>query len=69
MADDLSWATSSAIAKAVASGAATASSVTEATLARIARLNPTLNAFTTVTAERARARAKAIDAAGKSYFR
>ncbi len=66
MADDLSWATSSAIAKAVASGAATASSVTEATLARIARLNPTLNAFTTVTAERARARAKAIDAADKS---
>ena len=33
-----------------------------ATLERIAALNPRLNAFTAVTAERARARAAAIDA-------
>ena len=37
--------------------------VTEAALARIARHDPVLNAFTDVTAERARARARAIDAA------
>src|SRR5882672_8907850 len=63
MADDFDWANSADIAKAVAFGTTSASSVTEAALARIARLNPTLNAFTAVTAERARARAKAIDAA------
>src|SRR5258707_366012 len=66
MVDDFDWANSADIAKAVASGKTSASSVTEAALARIAKLNPTLNAFTTVTAERARARAKAIDAADKS---
>ena len=66
MADDLSWANSFDIAKAVTSGKASALSVTEAALARVAKLNPTLNAFTAVTAERARARAKAIDAADKS---
>ena len=37
--------------------------VTEAALARIARHDPVLNAFTDVTAERARATARAIDAA------
>jgi AtzE family amidohydrolase len=59
---DFSWSTASDIARAVASGAASAASVTDAALARIAKLNPTLNAFTAVTADRARARAKAIDA-------
>ncbi|MEI7712763.1 MAG: amidase family protein, partial [Rhodospirillales bacterium] len=34
----------------------------EAALARIAELNPTLNAFTAVTAERATAKAAALDA-------
>jgi len=63
MADDLDWANSADIAKAVASGQVSALSVTEAALARIARLNPVLNAFTAVTAERARARAKSVDAA------
>ena len=62
LAEDLSWGTAADIAKAVASGEASAVSVTEAALARIAKLNPTLNAFTTVTTQRARARAKAIDA-------
>jgi AtzE family amidohydrolase len=67
MADDLSWANSSDIARAVSSGATSALGVTEAALARIAARNPVLNAFTAVTTERARAHAKAIDAApGKS---
>jgi 1-carboxybiuret hydrolase len=63
LAYDLSWMKSADIAKAVASGKVCALGVTEAALARIAHLNPTLNAFTAVTAERSRARAKAIDAA------
>src|SRR5215468_1873415 len=50
------------IASAVATGEVTASAVIEAALARIAAHNPTLNAFTDVAAERARARAAAIDA-------
>jgi AtzE family amidohydrolase len=66
MMDDFDWANSADIAKAVGSGKDSASSVTEAALSRIAKLNPTLNAFTTVTAERARAQAKKIDAADKS---
>ena len=43
--------------------------MTEAALARIERHDPILNAFTDVTADRARARARAIDAgaaAGKT---
>ncbi len=60
---DLAEATAGEIAPAVARGETTALAVTEAALARIARLNPLLNAFTDVTAERARARALAIDAA------
>jgi 1-carboxybiuret hydrolase len=50
------------IARAVAAGTTTAAAVVEAALARIAAENPALNAFTDVTAERARARAAAIDA-------
>ncbi len=63
MSDDFTWATAAEIAKTVASGQASATSVIDAALARIAKLNPTLNAFTAVTAERARARAQKIDAA------
>jgi aspartyl-tRNA(Asn)/glutamyl-tRNA(Gln) amidotransferase subunit A len=62
MAPDPMEASAAAIAQAVGSGEVTALAVTEAALARIARLNPVLNAFTDVTAERARARAKRIDA-------
>jgi AtzE family amidohydrolase len=57
------------IASAVQGGKVTALSVTEATLARIARHDPILNSFTEVTATRARAKARAIDsamAAGKN---
>ncbi len=54
---------------AVAGGKLTALAATEAALARIARHDAILNSFTDVTAERARARARAIDAdiaAGKT---
>ncbi len=63
MAFDSSWASAGEIASAIGSGEATASAVVETALARITSLNPTLNAFTDVTAERARAKAQAIDAA------
>src|SRR6266436_3405449 len=53
----------SEIAQAVASRKISALAVTEAALARIAKHNPLLNAFTDVTADRARAKARAIDAA------
>jgi aspartyl-tRNA(Asn)/glutamyl-tRNA(Gln) amidotransferase subunit A len=51
------------IAQAVSSGRMSASTVVAGALARIAERNPSLNAFTDVTAERAIARAKAVDAA------
>jgi len=60
---DTSWATANEIAGAVAEGRTTALAVVEDALARIAARNPTLNAFTTVTAERARKRAGVIDTA------
>ncbi|HEX3441254.1 MAG TPA: AtzE family amidohydrolase [Pseudolabrys sp.] len=61
MSKDLAWASAAEIAQAVTSGAASATRVVDDALARIAKLNPTLNAFTAVTAERARAKAQAID--------
>ena len=51
------------IASAVAGRRLSALAVTEAALARIAKHNPILNAFTDVTADRARSKARAIDAA------
>jgi len=51
------------IAQAVAGRKISALAVIDAALARIAKLNPVLNAFTDVTADRARAKARAIDAA------
>ena len=62
-------ATASAIAMAVASRKMSALEATEAALARIARRDAILNSFTDVVAERARTRARAVDAAiaaGKS---
>jgi 1-carboxybiuret hydrolase len=59
----------SEIAEAVKGRKLSALSVTEAALARIAKHDPVLNSFTDVTAERARAKARAIDAsiaAGKN---
>ncbi|OYU92387.1 MAG: Asp-tRNA(Asn)/Glu-tRNA(Gln) amidotransferase GatCAB subunit A [Bradyrhizobiaceae bacterium PARB1] len=62
MPDD-DWRPAADIAKAVASQQVSALDVTEAALARIERHNPTLNAFTDVTADRARCHARAIDVA------
>ncbi len=61
--------TAAGIAAAVAAGRLTAGDAVETALARIAARDPGLNAFTDVTAARARARAAAIDAeraAGRS---
>ncbi|WP_158930213.1 AtzE family amidohydrolase [Acidisphaera sp. S103] len=52
------------IAAAVTSGRTSATAVVADCLARIDRLNPVLNAFTAVLADRAKARAAAMDAAG-----
>ena len=57
------FATASDIARAVASGAVRAADVVERALAEIAARNPGLNAFTDVTAERARVTARAVDQA------
>jgi 1-carboxybiuret hydrolase len=54
------------IAEAVRCGAITATAIAEATLARIARLNPGINAYTDVTADRALAAAAALDAARRA---
>jgi aspartyl-tRNA(Asn)/glutamyl-tRNA(Gln) amidotransferase subunit A len=54
--------TATAIAEAVANRKLTALEATDAVLARIATRDPVLNAFTDVTAERARTKARAIDA-------
>ncbi|QTL01604.1 AtzE family amidohydrolase [Aquabacter sp. L1I39] len=51
------------IAAAVKSGQVSARAVLEASLQRIAALEPQVNAFTDVTTERARAKADAVDAA------
>ncbi|TXL79520.1 AtzE family amidohydrolase [Vineibacter terrae] len=56
-------ATAAEIAAAVSTGKATAASVVAAALARVATLDKTCNAFTSVVAERARATAAAVDAA------
>ncbi|MGH6819013.1 MAG: amidase family protein, partial [Methylovirgula sp.] len=56
-------ATAREIAAAVTSGEIAAREVIEATLAEIAALDPKLNAFTSLTAERARAKAATIDRA------
>jgi 1-carboxybiuret hydrolase len=53
----------SEIAKSVSAGRLSALDVTEAALARIKQHDPVLNSFTAVTADRARAKAREIDAA------
>jgi 1-carboxybiuret hydrolase len=59
----MDWSHASEIAAAVGSGRTSAGAVVGAALARIAELNPVLNAFTAVVEERALARAEAVDAA------
>jgi 1-carboxybiuret hydrolase len=61
----MEWAQASEVAAAVAAGEISASVVIDAALARIAKYNPRLNAFTAVVKERARKQAAAIDAARK----
>ena len=55
--------TAQEIAEAVAGGKLTALAATEAALARIAKHDAVLNSFTDVTADRARAKARAVDVA------
>ena len=62
MSKDLAWASAAEIAQAVASGASRALNVVDDALARIEAHNPVLNAFTAIVAERARAKARLIDA-------
>src|SRR3984885_5236268 len=62
-ATDFDFATAADIAAAVASGRASAVSVTEAALARIRERDPVLNSFTAVTEQRALLRAEAVDGA------
>ena len=59
----MEWTSASEIARIVRNGERSALSVTEAALTRIKSLNKTLNAFTDVTAARARAKAQALDKA------
>jgi 1-carboxybiuret hydrolase len=56
---ELAWTSAGAIASSVLRGGVTATEVIEQTLARIARRDTVLNAFTAVAAERARTRAVA----------
>ena len=56
------WESGTEIAAAMHAGQTSAVAVVEAALARIAAQDPVLNAFTAVTADRARARAAALDA-------
>jgi aspartyl-tRNA(Asn)/glutamyl-tRNA(Gln) amidotransferase subunit A len=57
------WASASQIGRAVAAGDVSAVATVEAALARIDERNGVLNAFTAVIADRARAKARALDAA------
>jgi aspartyl-tRNA(Asn)/glutamyl-tRNA(Gln) amidotransferase subunit A len=57
------WSTASEIAEAVARGRTSAFAVVDAALSRIEQQNGVLNAFTAVTAERAREKARTVDAA------
>jgi 1-carboxybiuret hydrolase len=59
---DPSSASAADIARAVTAGEISATAVIDATLAAIKKREPALNSFTAVTAERAHARAKAIEA-------
>ena len=58
---NLPWTSAAGMATAVGTGKTTAASLIDTALARIASRDRVLNCFTSVTAERARARAAAID--------
>lgn len=63
MIEDVNFAAAGELAAAIRDGEISASEVIEAYLARIARVNPALNAIITLDAEGARARAREADAA------
>ena len=63
-ANNLAYAGAAEQSKMIASGAVTAREVVEATLARIDRVNPVINAYRVVFADQALAEADRIDAAG-----
>ena len=58
---DTGWATAAEIAAAVTSGRVSATEVVQDALARITKRDPVLNSFTDVLADRALARAAAVD--------
>jgi aspartyl-tRNA(Asn)/glutamyl-tRNA(Gln) amidotransferase subunit A len=62
-AGDIAWSSAADIAAAVAAGKISATGAIETTLAHIRERDPLLNSFTTVTEQRALARARALDAA------
>ncbi|MBV8398704.1 MAG: AtzE family amidohydrolase [Acetobacteraceae bacterium] len=62
----MSWAPAAEIAQSVAKRESRACDRVEAALARIAEINPKLNAFSAVIADRARRRAKEMDSQGAS---
>ena len=64
--DDLAWSTAGHLAAEFRAGRLTALDVVEATLVRIRARDPLLNSFTTVTEQRARDRARALDEAHAS---
>ncbi len=59
----MTYVSASSLAADIAAGKKTALETIDAALANIADINPKVNAFTTVTAERARAKAREVDAA------
>lgn len=63
---DVGWASAAEIAQAVSKGEVTASDIVRHTLTRIAQHDPPLKAFTHVIADRALAKATALDAAIKA---
>src|SRR6516225_4929421 len=64
--DDLTWSTAGDLAAEVTAGRLKALEIVEVTLARIRARDPLLNSFTTVTEQRARDRARALDEAHAS---
>jgi aspartyl-tRNA(Asn)/glutamyl-tRNA(Gln) amidotransferase subunit A len=66
---DTAWMSAADIANAVVTGEVSARAVIDAALARIAVHDKLINAFTAVTADRARAKAQAIDAARAAGYR
>ncbi|HKM87976.1 MAG TPA: AtzE family amidohydrolase [Xanthobacteraceae bacterium] len=61
---DFTWSTAADIVAAVAAGRSSASSIVEATFARIRARDPLINSFTALTEQRALLRARSLDDAG-----